>query len=356
MIYNQRKSRTLFRLLDHGFRAVSLVLLAYLLQTCVVPLIAITNTKPNLLMVFVAIFTVSYGKKYAFISGATFGIMMEAMSYSVSLFYVVLYPALAYFCSFIFADMTDAQRYKRQSHLANRNTNAATKSTNNSYGKAIHFYGNRKKSLFSQFLRGDDEAGDIKPHIRIVLNALLLTGLYELIVFIYLALNGIQINFYHIGRFFGVIFYTFLSCVLMYPARRWLKISKSRRKEEIENDISQKEIETPYGKLKSLEIQTDSKFEENAESTGVMQRFFQKWQQSRSENKPKNQSDADSEPDHGENKDPETQSLLPKEGNELDPKNTEARETDDQTQQFERILSKTDLDKEAENKGDEQQG
>lgn len=65
-----RKRRT-----GRPVRAAAIILWYYLLQTCVMPYLKIAGVMPNLLMVAIAILTVSYGKKYAFVAGALTGII-----------------------------------------------------------------------------------------------------------------------------------------------------------------------------------------------------------------------------------------------------------------------------------------
>ena len=68
-------------------KIILVLLLFYLLQAVVMPHLKIWGIMPNLLMVAIAIMTVSFGKIYAFISGAIIGIVLEAMSMTIPLFY-----------------------------------------------------------------------------------------------------------------------------------------------------------------------------------------------------------------------------------------------------------------------------
>ncbi|MDD4081208.1 MAG: hypothetical protein PHP02_07325, partial [Eubacteriales bacterium] len=61
-------------------KVLALLLLFYLLQVSVVPHLKILGVMPNLLLVAIAITTVSFGKQYAFIAGAVIGIILEAMA------------------------------------------------------------------------------------------------------------------------------------------------------------------------------------------------------------------------------------------------------------------------------------
>ena len=84
-------------------KALLLIFLYYLVQTSVVPRLRVFGVMPNLLMVVIAIMTVSFGKQYAFITGAVIGIMLEAMAVSIPLFYVIIYPVLALLCALLCA-------------------------------------------------------------------------------------------------------------------------------------------------------------------------------------------------------------------------------------------------------------
>lgn len=100
-----------------------LILLFYLLQTVLIPHLKLWGIMPNLLMICVAILTVSFGKKYAFISGAVFGILIEVMSPSLRIFNLLIYPALSLLCAQIFADMSEIKRELLRMKIAQRQAN-----------------------------------------------------------------------------------------------------------------------------------------------------------------------------------------------------------------------------------------
>jgi hypothetical protein len=63
------------------------------------------------------------------------------------------------------------------------------------------------------------------------LNALLLTLFYEVVMLIYVALDGVQITFLHLLRMMQTLLYTGLWCVLMFPVRGFLGMYRGRRRQ-----------------------------------------------------------------------------------------------------------------------------
>lgn len=199
-------------------KALLLVLLFFLLQTAVMPHLKIAGILPNLLMVIIAIFTVSYGKLYAFISGALSGILLEAMSYNIPLFYLLIYPVLALLCAQVFADMSDIKREMRRIREAQLKSEAVSQ---------IKTPFTRRK-LRLRFRR--QSAHDLNAHVRILLNALMLVVLFEGVMLIYVALSGIPITFAHVLRVVYAAAYTALCCLLMFPVRAFLGLYKRKRR------------------------------------------------------------------------------------------------------------------------------
>lgn len=197
-------------------KVLLLIFLFYLLQASVVPHLRIFGVMPNLLMVATAIMTVSFGKQFAFITGAVIGIMLEAMAVSIPLFYVIIYPVLALLCAQVFADMSDVKREMRRIREAQRQSEAAAE-IKAPYAKRKIRFAIRRNSPY-----------DMEPHLRIFLNALMLTALYEGIMLIYVALGGVPVGFAHIRRALIAILYTGIASVLMFPARAFLGMYKRR--------------------------------------------------------------------------------------------------------------------------------
>lgn len=210
---------------DYGFvgafkrllKVAFLILLYYLVQVSVMPHLKLAGVMPNLLMICVAIMTVSLGKKYAFASGACIGILLETMAPDMRLFNLVMYPALGLLCAQIFADMSELKRELRRIRIAQRQRDPARSQL--ALGKAKW----RPRLKLRR-----DSANDLNPHLRILLNALLLTMLYELVMLIYIALTGVSINFLHIGRMLNTLLYTALCCLLMFPTRAFLGMYRRR--------------------------------------------------------------------------------------------------------------------------------
>lgn len=208
-------------------KTVVLVLLFYLLQTTVMPHLKIWGVMANLNMVIIAILTVSLGKKYAFASGATIGIIMESMARNINSFYIIIYPTLALIYAQVFADMSDVKREIRRVQLKNEEHSENLESS----------LTQKKRRFKIRFKRTSPD--DLNPHLRIVLNAAALHATYEVIMMIYTALNGIPITFYHIFNLIKATSYTAVSCVTMYPARAFLGMYPKKKVKQVGDDLGQ---------------------------------------------------------------------------------------------------------------------
>ncbi|MGI6234639.1 MAG: hypothetical protein ACOYI6_05240 [Christensenellales bacterium] len=227
------------------FKVVLLVLLFFLLQTVVMPHLKIAGIMPNLLMVIIAIMTVSYGKLYAFISGALIGIILEAMSYSIPLFYLLIYPVLALLCAQVFADMSDIKREMRRIREAQRLSEAEAQ---------IQAPFMRRKFRI-RFRVRRDSPHDLNAHLRILLNALMLVFLFEGVMMLYIALSGIDVTFNHFVRILYTAAYTAACCVVMFPIRAWLGLYKRpRRLKVVEGET---EVTTSREILKQIALVPD---------------------------------------------------------------------------------------------------
>lgn len=200
-------------------KVAALVLLSYLLQVCVVPYLKVGDVMPNLLMVCIAILTVAKGKKYAFASGAVFGILLESMASNLRLLNLLMYPALALLCAQVFADMSELRREMLRIRIAQRQADRGTAPIANPY---------RRGRLKLSFRR--KTADDMDPHLRTLLNALMLIFLYEGIMIIYIALEGVSPTWAHAGRVISTLLYTAIASVLMFPARAFLNMYRLRRR------------------------------------------------------------------------------------------------------------------------------
>ena len=94
----------------------------YLIQVCVMPYFPINGVYGNLLMAWLAVVTVSLGKKYTFWYSMLYGILLESTQSNVPGIYLVTYPAAAMLFSLIFADMSEKTREERLSAGKGRTT------------------------------------------------------------------------------------------------------------------------------------------------------------------------------------------------------------------------------------------
>ena len=248
-------------------KVLLLILLFFLLQTTVMPHLKIAGIMPNLLMVIIAIMTVSYGKLYAFISGALVGIILEAMSYSIPLFYLLIYPVLALLCAQVFADMSDIKREMRRIREAQRQSELAAEI------KAPFL---KRKIRFS--LRRNSPH-DLNAHLRILLNALMLVLLFEGIMLVYVALSGVAITMTLILRVIYTTAYTALCCLLMFPVRAWLGLYKRRQRVSLTEGAT---VATDRTLLKELALVPD----DPPEPKKPIFNFLRKKQQAAQEAKP----------------------------------------------------------------------
>lgn len=228
------------------FKVLFLILLFFLLQTVVMPHLKISGIMPNLLMVIIAIMTVSYGKLYAFISGAVTGILLEAMSYSIPLFYLLIYPVLALLCAQVFADMSDVKREMRRIREAQRQSERAAQVTS--------AYAKRKFRIKIRLRR--DSPYDLNAHLRILLNALMLVILFEGVMLLYIALSGVVITFNHFLRMLYAAAYTALCCLSMFPVRAWLGLYKRRPRRQVTAE-GETEITTSRELLRQIALIPD---------------------------------------------------------------------------------------------------
>lgn len=225
----------------------TMVLLSYLLQVNAMPHLKVFDIVPNLLMVCIAILTVSFGKKYAFASGAVIGIILESAANNLSMVNLLLYPALGLLCAQIFADMSDIKRELLRIRIAQRQANKGTGGVINPYQrKRLHLDLHRKT------------ANDMDAHLRILLNALTLTLMYEFVMLVYIAiaLDGVYIGFHHFLRIFYTLVYTGVTCLLMFPARAFLGLYH-RRARTAAGDLSRERIEISDKDLRQVALVPD---------------------------------------------------------------------------------------------------
>ncbi len=216
-----------------------LILLFYLLQTCVMPHLKILGVMANLNMVIIAILTVSFGKKYAFVSGALIGIILESMARNIYSFYVIMYPTLALIFAQVFADMSDIKREFRRIKLKSEE-----------HVDHIQSSVRKKRKFRISFRRTSPD--DMDPHLRIVLNAVCLHGTYEMLMIVYAALGGVTLTLRHFSNLLTAMAYTALCCVVMFPIRKFLGMYPKRVVHEVGEDFVHEKEELPLSDWKAL--------------------------------------------------------------------------------------------------------
>lgn len=171
-----------------------MTLLAYLADVCIMPYLAIGNVSGSVSFAMIAVLTVSYGKKAAFVSGAVVGILMETMLASVPALYVIAYPVIATLCAQFFADMSDRQRERRRTS--------------------------------EKPVRQDD----LPALLRIPLCAALSGAIFSAVLIVYGYLAGYGLTIGHFTRSFFTIAYTCaIAVIIMLPVRYFLGIYGTRK-------------------------------------------------------------------------------------------------------------------------------
>ena len=143
--------------------------LCYLMQVSVIPLIRIGDVSPNLLLAAGAVYTVAYPSRLRAVwVGVFFGLLTQAVSPSVDMMNMIIYPVLISFSSILFCDKSDAR-------------------------------------LEAERARNRD-ARDMNVYLRTFLCVLMISLAYETVNVMYLYLTGITLTETHIRRAaFGVL-------------------------------------------------------------------------------------------------------------------------------------------------------
>ena len=166
-----------------------LTLMAYLLQVCVAPQIAIGGIAPNLAMALIAIISVALGRKYTFVMAMTVGYLLELMLPALTYINMIAYPVCCILGAMAFSDKSE--RKLEEERTLGKNA------------KQLH------------------------PHIRTILCALLSISVYEFINVFYTYLTGVALAALPFGRAItDIIYTTALAAVLQFPVRWWLGIYK----------------------------------------------------------------------------------------------------------------------------------
>ena len=164
---------------------LAVVLLAYLLQVCVMPDIRFGGVSPNLLYAVAAVITVCYGRLRAYWTGAVFGILTEITMPSLKFFNLVVYPLLISFSAVFFADKSEKRiEEERSQGKPGRNGNV---------------------------------------YLRTVLDVCLCMVLHETIHITYMFLGGADLTAAQMGRAgTGILLTAALTALIMVPLRRLL--------------------------------------------------------------------------------------------------------------------------------------
>ena len=238
-----------------------LILLYYLVQVNVMPHLKVAGVMPNLLMICIAILTVTMGKKYAFAGGACIGILLETMAPDMRLFNLIMYPALGLLCAQVFADMSEIKRELKRIRIAQRQKEL---------GRSQVVVGDQKRRIRLSLRR--NTANDLNPHLRILLNTLMLTALYEMVMLIYIALTGVTIGFRHLGQVFNTRMYTALCSVLMFPTRAFLGMYRLRRRGADSGQGIGEVVEISEKVLRSISLEPDMPSAAAAGFSGALKR------------------------------------------------------------------------------------
>ena len=158
----------------------------------------------------------------------------------------MIYPALSLICAQIFADMSEIKRELLRIKIAQRQADRRI--------VTVDGLQNRKK-LHLNFRK--KTADDMEPHLRILLNALTLTLMYEIVMLVYFALEGVNINFHHILRLVQTLLYTGISCVVMFPARAFLNFYQFKRRARQGDKGIGEAVSTSERKLQELSLAPD---------------------------------------------------------------------------------------------------
>lgn len=172
-------------------RMLLLLLLGYLIQTCILPYVDIAGVTPSVLFPIIAVITVGFGRIRAFWAGAFYGILLEVMQPTVALMNLILYPSAGLLCSVLCSDKSAQQlEYERSLGRAGRN---------------------------------------ISPLLRTPLCAFLLTLSYDALNLAYIYLRGTDLTAASIGRgILDVTLTTLITVVVMVPLRRFLGFRSDR--------------------------------------------------------------------------------------------------------------------------------
>ena len=183
----QRKPRPLLRATWRAIKVMVLLMATYLLHVCVMPHVKILGITPSLVFAVTAVLTVGLGKLRAAWIGMFFGILLEVMQPTHTLFNLLIYPISAIFGSLLFADKGIQQlEYERGLGKPGRN---------------------------------------VSSYVRTPLCALADTAVYEIVNLAYVYLRSANLTGLMVLRGLADLLLTALiAAVIMLPIRRYLGI------------------------------------------------------------------------------------------------------------------------------------
>ena len=159
------------------------------------PYLAVSQNWGSLLFAWLAVATVTLGKKYTYCISLLYGILLECTLGSITLFYLIAYPVISMLFAQAFADMSEEKREERRT----LNT--------------------RKRQ------------DDLPALLRIPLFALCADSMLHAALIIYETLSGSPLTWAHIGHALGGIALTLLcTVIIMIPCRALLGMYVNHQK------------------------------------------------------------------------------------------------------------------------------
>lgn len=207
-----------------GIRIAFAILLFYNLQFIVNQHIKIDNYLPNFNFMLIAACTVYMDSGMTFIVSAMLGVMIESTYKSVALIDLLAYPTISLILAQFFGNKY--ARIKKEKLFSDRESIRVNIDKEKKYYKQIKALGgdNSRISQSGEVLSGI--LSNIKKIVlsiikgfstNYILNTVILHFLYELILIIYILLNGSTLKWFHIQRMLGSVFYTAVLALLLLP-------------------------------------------------------------------------------------------------------------------------------------------
>ncbi len=183
----QRKPRPILQAAWRALKVLFLLLAVYLLHVCLMPHIKLLGVTPSLIFALTAVLTVGLGKLRAVWTGMFYGILLEVMQPTHTLFNLLIYPIAAIFGSLLFADK-GVQQLEYERGLGKPGRNAS-------------------------------------PYVRTPLCALADTAVYEIVNLAYVYLRGARLTGPMLLEGLADLLLTALiAAAIMIPVRRFLGI------------------------------------------------------------------------------------------------------------------------------------